>query len=160
MRKMVILIIVAILMLMISSSSQALWHHPKIKMNSDKKIYEIGETVTLSAENTGKEPIDLSHYFGGCHIVIYNQNNEPIYWSTKWTEAGETLYSGDVTDWEWDQTYKTWVKELNDFGYYNWVKAPNYGEQVPEGKYTAYQYKIGTTTFWIGPPNYPGASDS
>ena len=60
MRKMVILIIVAILMLMISSSSQALWHHPKIKMNSDKKIYEIGETVTLSAENTGKEPIDLS----------------------------------------------------------------------------------------------------
>ena len=152
--------IISIMLLMISSSSQALWHHPKLKMYSDKRIYEIGENVTLSAEYTGKEAIILAHYFGGCHLVIYDQNYEPIYWSPKWTESGEIIYPGDVREWEWDQTYATWVKELNDFGYLDWVRAPNYGEQVSEGKYTAYQYNVGLCTFWIGSPDYPGASDS
>jgi len=160
MRKLVLIAITMVLLLVIAGTGQALRHHPKLKMYSDKRYYDIGEPVTLYAENTGKKPINLAHHFCYTHTKIYFQDGSLIYWSPKVCEVGTTLYPGDIESWEWDQTYATWVQELNEFGYHMWVKAPNYGEQVPEGRYIAYQYNVGSTVFWIGHPDYPGASDS
>ena len=92
--------------------------------------------------------------------MIYNQKNELVYWYSKVLESGEILYPGDVRSVNWDQTYVTWIRGFNDFGSWTWVRAPNYGEQVPCGKYTAYHHAVGSVTFWIDPPDYPGDSDS
>ncbi|UCE73340.1 MAG: hypothetical protein JSV56_09935 [Methanomassiliicoccales archaeon] len=160
MRKLVIMLLIMLLILIFSSGSQAKWLNKDIEVWSDKGYYEVGETVTLFAKNTGEETIEPLHYFHDSHILIFDEDGEPVYWSLKRTEGGTSLNPGEVKSWCWDQLYRTWVLEQNEFGFWTWVRAPNYGEQVPVGKYTAYHFEYGSTTFWIGNPDYPGASDS
>ncbi len=156
MRKLVLLAFVALLMLMFSGTGQALWYHPDIVMWSEKDIYPVGETVTLYAKNTGNEVILLPS-FGSNHIIIFNEDGEKVLWSPVQSFELIPMVPEEVRTWFWDQTYFTW--ELVP-GTNNWVHAPNYGEQVPEGVYTAEQWWYGSVTFRIGYPDYPGASDS
>jgi len=159
MRKLIFLAVMALLVTILSGTGQAIWSHPDIVMWSEKDIYAIGETVILHAENTGDEVIGLP-WFGTNHIVIYNENGEYVFWSPIQSYEIIPMAPGEIRTWSWDQTYATWVLMKNQFGNWDWVKAPNYGQQVPEGLYTAEQLCYGSVTFRIGYPDYPGASDA
>ena len=159
MRKLIFLALIALLVLMLSCTGQAILHHPDIVMWSEKNIYAVGEKVVLHAENTGDEVIGLPG-FGGTHIVILNEGGERVFWSPYETCEIIQLPPGGITTWSWGQTYATWILVKNQYGYWDWVKAPNYGQQVPEGLYTAEQWVYGSVTFRIGYPDYPGASDA
>jgi len=111
---------------------------PILKVTTDKYVYLSGEPVTIFLTNVGDETL----CGGGPIITIYDENDNIVYQEA--TYCWHELEPGEYIEWPpWDQT-------------------DQYGNQVPDGEYTAEGYLsdgngggwVDDAIFYIG--NYNG----